>query len=582
MGMAAISLDRGQENEMIRLPLSQTIAFRDFRLIADAESVQLIALALGEVQVNGQAENARALRDGDRIDCKGQSYLMQKQQGHWSILDLEHDMPGNQGGTSHAHTSAEPILALLENLLDLRKRPGRTEMLDGILRTAMALLDSDAGVLQAEELRFQFPGGELPLSTSAIAQALEKREVVLWNQASADASVEISMSIITNRLSSILVAPLGPNSYLYLQRQARTQPFGTVDCDIFSKLVHLAKEILADREAIQSLSDENLALRGIQDRYGLIYSCEAMQKAVALAEKVSSAPVPVIIHGETGSGKEVFARFIHRNGPRASKPFVAVNCGAIPSSLIESILFGHVKGAFTGAVEHRKGLFEEADGGTLFLDEIAEIPLDMQVKLLRVLQERKVTRVGDAKEIAVDVRILAASHRNLEARIQENLFREDLYFRISVMQINLPPLRDRGQDIIVLARRFLDRYAAEFGLGRVAFSKAAEKVLLRHDWPGNVRELENRVQKALVQRDSGAVEPADLGLDGEQAGSRGLRTLASAREAAERECVDRALRDAQGNLTLAGQMLGIDRKVLREIMERLGIDKSNYKENSAE
>lgn len=563
---------------MMRLPQSQTLPFRGFRLIANSDSVQLIALSEGDVLVNGVSSSARLLRDGDRIDCKGQSYLLQRHQGQWNLLDLERDMPGNQSGTMRVQTGAEPLLSLLGNLIDLRKRADQAGMLEGVLRTAMILLDADAGVLQAQEIRYQVPTGEFPLSSTAITQALEKKEVILWNQANADSSVELSTSIVANNLSSILVAPLGGSNYLYLQRQSRILPFGSFDTEVFGKLVELARGILSERLELQNLKEENSALREIQDRHGLIYSCEAMEKAVSLAEKVSGAPVPVIIQGETGTGKEVFARFIHRNGPRSQKAFVAVNCGAIPANLIESILFGHAKGAFTGAVEQRKGLFEEADGGTLFLDEIAELPIEMQVKLLRVLQERKLTRVGDAKEISVDVRILAASHRNLEARIQENLFREDLYFRLSVMQIQLPPLRDRGQDILVLARRFLDRYSAEFGLGRVAFSKASEKVLLRHDWPGNVRELENRVQKALVQRDAGAVEPADLGLEGEKAGSRGLRTLALAREAAERDCVDRALRDAQGNLTLAGQMLGIDRKVLRELMERLGVEKSQYKE----
>lgn len=567
---------------MIKLPLTQTVSLQDFRLVAMTDSVQLIAGMESGVLVNGIAESSKALRDGDRIDHQGCSYLLRRQKGQWVVLDLEHDSPARDSEVAKMQGGSSALITLLKNLVELSRKTDQEHMLAGVLQTAMSLLDADAAVLQGDVHRLQIPEGDLPLSSSVISRAIEKGEVVLWNQASTSADVELSKSIVANRLTSILVAPLGGKSFLYLQRQARALPFVEFDCELFAKLVELAKSILAERAELQDLRSENAALREVQDRHGLIYSCDAMQKAVALAEKVSAAPVPVIIHGETGTGKEVFAKFIHGNGPRSSKPFVAVNCGAIPGTLIESILFGHVKGAFTGAVDHRKGLFEEADGGTLFLDEIADLPVDMQVKLLRVLQERKVTRVGDAKEIAVDVRILAASHRDLEARVKEDLFREDLFFRLSVMQVELPPLRDRGQDILVLARRFLDRYSAEFGMGKVLFSKAAEKVLLRHDWPGNVRELENRVQKALVQREGGAVEPADLGLDGGQAGLRGLRTLALAREAAERECVDRALRDAQGNLTLAGQMLGIDRKVLREIMERLGMEKSRYKDSGIE
>jgi len=346
--------------------------------------------------------------------------------------------------------------------------------------------------------------------------------------------------------------------------------------------VQLCARIAQDVQDAGELRAENTALREVRDRNGLVYASVAMEKVMSIASKVSATPVSVVIHGETGTGKEVLARFIHAQSPRAAKPFVAINCGAIPANLIESILFGHVKGAFSGASDARSGLFEDAEGGTLFLDEIADLPMDMQVKLLRVLQEKRVRRVGDHQEIPLDVRVLSASHRDLEQRVREGLFREDLFFRLNVMQLSLPPLRARGSDVLILARRFLDRFAAEFGLGSINFSKAAEKAMLRHDWPGNVRELENRVQKALVQCELGVVEPADMGLDGSSAGARGLRTLVLAREAAERECIEHALQDSNGNLTLAGQILGIDRKVLRDHMERLGLDKGKYRVGAGE
>ena len=303
-----------------------------------------------------------------------------------------------------------------------------------------------------------------------------------------------------------------------------------------------------------------------------------MASLIALADKLAELPMPVIIRGETGTGKEVIARYIHRHSPRADKPFVAVNCGAIPEHLMESLLFGHAKGSFTGAIETRKGFFEEADGGTIFLDEIGELPMNMQVKLLRVLQEKHITRVGDNREIPVNVRIISATHVDLEEAVKAKRFREDLYFRIQVMPVEMPPLRDRGQDVVLLAEEFLTRYGAEYGRGKFHLSRNAEKAMLSYHWPGNVRELENKVQKALVQAVHGVVQPADLGLGDVQAQAKeSPRTLKEAREIVEREVIGRALSDSNANLTLAATILGIDRKVLREIMERLGMKKEDYK-----
>ena len=277
-----------------------------------------------------------------------------------------------------------------------------------------------------------------------------------------------------------------------------------------------------------------------------------MADLIALADKLAVLPMPVIIRGETGTGKEVVARYIHRHSPRADKPFVAVNCGAIPEHLMESLLFGHAKGSFTGAIETRKGFFEEADGGTIFLDEIGELPMNMQVKLLRVLQEKHITRVGDNREIPVNVR--------------------------KVMPVEMPPLRERGQDVVLLAEEFLTRYGAEYGRGKFHLSRNAEKAMLSYYWPGNVRELENKVQKALVQAVHGVIQPADLGLGDVQAQAKeSPRTLKEAREIVEREVISRALSDSNANLTLAATILGIDRKVLREIMERLGMKKEDFK-----
>jgi transcriptional regulator with GAF, ATPase, and Fis domain len=284
-----------------------------------------------------------------------------------------------------------------------------------------------------------------------------------------------------------------------LQRAARKEPFTQDDSRLFEAFVTLCEKFafaaydrLRDKESLDAF--KNVVRKG-----NIVYSSKVMDDVVALAEKLSSLPMPVIIRGETGTGKEVLARYIHAHSPRADKPFVAVNCGAIPENLMESLFFGHARGAFTGAIDSRKGFFEEAEGGTLFLDEIGELPLNMQVKLLRALQEKHITRVGENHDIPVNVRVISATHVDLEQAVKEKKFREDLYFRIQVMPLSLPPLRERGQDVLLLAEDFLTRYGAEYGRGKFRMSRNAEKAMLSYHWPGNVRELENKVQKALVQ-----------------------------------------------------------------------------------
>ena len=403
----------------------------------------------------------------------------------------------------------------------------------------------------------------------------------MWNQLQDD-TADLSKSIVQNQLTSIMVSPFrtpdSESGYLYLQRAAREEPFTETDSRLFDSFVMVCEKItfaaydrLRDKESLD-------VLKNVVRKDGIVYSSKVMSELIALADRLAPLPLPVIIRGETGTGKEVIARYLHKHSPRSDKPFIAVNCGAIPEYLIESLLFGHAKGSFTGAIENRKGYFEEADGGTIFLDEIGELPLNMQVKLLRVLQERHITRVGDNREIPVNVRIVSATHVDLEQAVREKKFREDLYFRIQVMPIEMPPLRERGQDVLLLAEEFLKRYAAEYGRGKFKFSRNAEKALLSYHWPGNVRELENKIQKSLVQAVHGVVQPKDLGLaDVQKESKESPRTLKEAREAVEREVITAALKDSKANLTLAATILGIDRKVLREIMERLGIKKENFK-----
>ncbi len=307
----------------------------------------------------------------------------------------------------------------------------------------------------------------------------------------------------------------------------------------------------------------NRTLSRVPSRFGIMGESDAMARVYQFILKASSTSATVLISGESGTGKELVARAIHYNSNRSAAAFVPVNCGGIPEGLLESELFGHVRGAFTGAVESRAGFFQTADGGTLFLDEIGDTSLAMQAKLLRVLQEKEVCMVGARKTQKVDVRVLAATNRDLVSMIQKGTFREDLYFRLNVINISIPPLRERGDDVLLLARHFASRFAEEQGRPVPRFSENTLGVLAKYDWPGNVRELENMIQRLVLMTDGDVIEIPDLpplmrfsapresGLD---------RTLAEV----EGEYIRNVLANVGGNKTRAAEVLGIDRKTLRE------------------
>jgi two-component system NtrC family response regulator len=303
---------------------------------------------------------------------------------------------------------------------------------------------------------------------------------------------------------------------------------------------------------------------------GILGSSARMQAVFESIRKVATVDAPVLILGESGTGKEMTARSIHRRSARRDGPFVAINCSAIPESLMESELFGHEKGAFTGAHVQRKGRIESAHGGTLFLDEIGEIPLPIQVKLLRFLQERVIERVGGRQEIQVDTRVLAATHVDLKKGMATGTFREDLFYRLAVVQIVLPPLRDRENDIALLANAFLQQSARESGKNALAFAPEAIRAIQRHTWPGNVRELQNRVRRAVIMGGTKRMTAQDLEL--ESATTNGV-TLKEARETLEREMLQQALRKHAGKITAAATELGISRPTFYELMDKLGIQK---------
>lgn len=302
---------------------------------------------------------------------------------------------------------------------------------------------------------------------------------------------------------------------------------------------------------------------------GLIGASSAMQSVFNSIRKVASTDAPVLILGESGTGKEMVARAMHQKSLRKDGPFVPINCSAIPENLLESELFGHERGAFTGAHVQRKGRIEMANGGTLFLDEIGEIPLPLQVKLLRFLQERVIERVGGRQEIPIDARVIAATNADLKKNMLDGTFREDLFYRLAVVQIILPPLRDRDSDVRLLAKYFLKHFSEQFNKTSLVFDQDALRALSKHSWPGNVRELQNNVKRAVIMAEGKRLTARDLDLAVSSAANSA--TLKDAREAVEREMIEQALRKHLGKIAPAAAELGVSRPTLYELMDKLKI-----------
>ena len=346
--------------------------------------------------------------------------------------------------------------------------------------------------------------------------------------------------------------------------------------DIFPKPVDLDELKVILRRVFQriNLEKENIRERDLPSdgSFGeIIGASPPMQAVFNSIRKVSSTDVPVLITGESGTGKEVIANSIHNAGPRKNGPFVAINCGAIPESLLESELFGHEKGSFTGASEQRRGRVEYAGGGTLFLDEIGDMALELQVKLLRFLQEKVIDRIGGRQPISVDTRVIAATNRNLEEYVRSGAFREDLYFRLAVMKIHLPPLRERGDDIVLLAEHMVTAFSKELKMPNKRFSRGALEAIRKYDWPGNIREMQNSVKRAIVLASGNSIKAGDLVLDTVGSQTHNSASLKGARDATEREMLVGALRRNNGNISRTAKALGISRPTLYDLMARHGL-----------
>lgn len=534
-----------------------------------------------EISVNDKRKRRLRLAHGDRIKL-GRAALGFSM--YSEVVQAESGGGGSQEGNLFAglrrlHTFSERLMqqssvdellgALLDDVIELT----------GAARGMVLLVDAgepstQARVRASRDVKREIienPSGQI--SDSIVRQVIESKRPLIVSDALSDTTFGKSVSVMSLKLSSVMCAPLLSQGdvigVIYLGNDEIKHLFDRRQLDLLTIFSAQASLILQNAMLLTALKadKEKLSAELADKRFGeIIGSCPSMLEVFRKLQKVATTDISVLITGETGTGKELIAREIHRRSQRAKGPFVTVNCGAIPENLIESEMFGHVKGAFTGAIASRTGKFQQADGGTLFLDEVGELPLLLQVKLLRAIQERVVIRVGDSRPEKCDIRILAATNRNLEEMIQAGGFREDLYYRLNVVNLWLPPLRERGDDVLIIAKALLSKYSEELNRPVKGFAPQALPAIRKYPWPGNIRQLENRIKKALVLCDRTLLNPEDLDLGPEAQAP--IVPLEKAKEDFQRSYVLEVLERNNGNRTQTARDLGVDPRTIFRYLEK--------------
>ena len=449
------------------------------------------------------------------------------------------------------------------------------------LKAHLLIVDDEANTLGSLSRAFRLAGHEATVCDNA-AKALELAKSQHFDLILSDVVMpgKDGLSLLEDLKRQGVTAPVVMMSgQAHIEMAVRATRLGAID--FLEKPISSDKLMLTVDNALklQRLESENRQLRQRLGKHEIVWKGEAMRRVMAQVDRVAASESRVCIFGETGTGKELVARTIHERSPRAAGPFVTLNCAAVPAELIESELFGHEKGSFTGASGRHIGKFEQADQGTIFLDEIGDMPLNMQAKLLRVLEEGEVERIGGDKPITVNVRVVVATHRDLEARVREEKFRQDLFHRIHVFPLLLPPLRERRDDIPALVEHFAAQVCAQNGWKPVPFTPEAMEALQSYPWPGNVRELRNMVERLMLLATDGRVDVETVQLAMPKtsssvaaSGAIGSGALADRVQAFEREVILAELRRSHQNMSLAAKTLGLERSHLYKKAEQLGID----------
>ena len=471
------------------------------------------------------------------------------------------------------------------DLDDLLERIGETAVKAlAADRGFVALMDAETGKLTSEVIMDQTTkdgDGRIKVGSLIIDRVLGLSKCILIPDLKTDVKYSLLLGNEALKVSSVLCVPIsvekGPVGLIYLERVDKGRSFIVDDVDFLSMLASFAAVAIENakhhRETCRKC--EKLEQMAVGSKR-MVGKSRKMQKIYEEIEKIAATDVTVLIHGENGTGKELVAEAIHRKSGRVEKAFIAVNCAAITENLMESELFGHVKGAFTDAIHDKKGFFERADGGTIFLDEISELKPMMQAKLLRVLQEMTFEKVGGEKTVHVDVRVLATTNRNLKKLIADGGFREDLFYRLSVIPVEIPPLRDRHEDIPLLANHFLDLYTLQFGREPMRISHKAMEVLLGYSWPGNIRQLDSVIQRALTLGGGDVVLPEDLPVEVRE-NVHSVEQYFPTMAQVERDHIIRALKHAGGNVSKASSFLKFHRGTLYNKCEDYGITPGEYK-----
>ena len=526
-----------------------------------------------EVLVNGKKKRKADLSEGDELVVG--SSAMRFSIVHQKVERADDAIRHQTKGFRRLHELSQALLGeydvprLLENLMDAAVELTNAD------KGFLILVEGDSLTIRVARNvdRQNIVDAVEHVSDSIIAKVLEQKQPIIVSDALNDAEFNSSQSVINLNLCSVMCVPLLDRGrmmgLIYVGNDNVANLFTRAHLDMLETLAAQASLIVANAMLVNELRLDNEVLKDRlkEKRFGsIIGACTAMREVFRTVEKVAPTGVNVLVTGETGTGKELIANEIHARSPRANGPFVTINCGAIPESLLESELFGHVKGAFTGATATREGKFQAAHGGTIFLDEIGEMPLNLQVKLLRVLQEHTITKVGATNTERVDIRVVAATNRDLEQAVRTGEFREDLFYRLNVVMMRLPPLRDRGGDIVLIARYLIQKIAEELNLEPKELSEECVSAMLVYPWPGNIRQLENRLKKAMVLSDGPLLEPADLELDRGDGGA--ILSLADAKEKFAHAYIMEALERNGGNRTQAARELDVDPRTIFRYLEK--------------
>jgi transcriptional regulator with GAF, ATPase, and Fis domain len=565
------SVGSGADNDIVLEDAD--VAEDHCQLFFDGKKYVVSALdRAANVHVNGKKTRKQVLQDQDVIRL-GSSTLQ------FSLFDIPTDE-----FTSQDVGMKDSLRKLLEFTTALMEQQELQVLVDLMLDKLIELTGADKGFLFLVDDGFptlhcvrniereDLPLEESGFSDSIVRQVVATRQPLLVSDALHDSDFRQSRSVVDLKLCSVMCVPVLARSdlvgVLYMGNDNIVNLFEEDSLDMVSVFASQAGLLIKNAVLINELTlrKDELEQELEEIRFGeIIGTCQAMRDLFKRVDKVATTDIGVLIRGETGSGKELIAKELHKRSNRSDGPFVAINCGAIPENLLESELFGHEKGAFTGAHAANAGKFQTADGGTLFLDEIGDMPFTLQAKILRALETHQITRVGGTKTEHVDIRIVAATNRNLEEAVAAKEFRQDLYYRLNVVTLWLPALRDRGEDVVLIANYFLQRFIKQYEAEVRGFSKDGLTALRSYDWPGNVRELENKLRKAVVLTEGALVGPEELGISEEQ--TRVL-PLADAKEAFQKDYVARVLEMNRGNRTQTARDLGVDPRTIFRYLEK--------------